>query len=146
MSSDAGTESQLGIRSRLLAHLVFPTHNEAFQAIAKLHGHTYKGAVISCVLKKRLEKLGGAGGAASHAGRLIVRNLSWDVGLPHNSIEVFQRLTPRPRRKTSERHSSHSDLSTLSTYLPYLPSSQLQPIHPNPPLLLEREDSHSSGS
>jgi hypothetical protein len=51
------------------------------KAAPKLHGHTYKGALLSCVLKKRLEKLSakGDGKAPSHAGRLIVRNLPWDV-------------------------------------------------------------------
>ncbi|RXK42197.1 hypothetical protein M231_00555 [Tremella mesenterica] len=57
------------------AHLVFPSHADALKAIPKLHGHTYKGSILSCVLKKRLEKLG----KTSHAGRLIVRNLSWDT-------------------------------------------------------------------
>lgn len=70
------------------AHLVLGSHNDAVKAAPKLHGHTYKGNLLSCVLKKRLERLGagssgGAGGAtdkgASHAGRLIVRNLPWDT-------------------------------------------------------------------
>ena len=67
------------------AYLVFPSHAEAFKALPKLHGHTYKGSLLSCVLKKRLEKLTTAtadGKAPSHAGRLIVRNLSWDVSVP----------------------------------------------------------------
>jgi nucleolar protein 4 len=68
--------SSPSIEADQVAHLIFPTHNDAQQSISKLHGHTYKGAVISAVLKKRLEKLSTA---ASHAGRLIVRNLAWDV-------------------------------------------------------------------
>lgn len=67
----------------LPAHLLFPSHSDAVKAAPKLHGHTYKGALLSCVLKKRLEKLSakGDGKAPSHAGRLIVRNLPWDVSV-----------------------------------------------------------------
>lgn len=65
------------------AHLITASHNDAVKAAPKLHGHTYKGNLLSCVLKKRLERLGaGPGGnekGASHAGRLIVRNLPWDT-------------------------------------------------------------------
>lgn len=63
------------------AQIIFPTHGDALKALPKLHGHTYKGCILSCVLKKRLEKLSakGEGKAPSHAGRLIIRNLSWDV-------------------------------------------------------------------
>ncbi|GMK57198.1 hypothetical protein CspeluHIS016_0400320 [Cutaneotrichosporon spelunceum] len=63
------------------AHLVFPTHGEAVKSIPKLHGHTYKGALLSAVLKKRLAALSskGEGKAPSHAGRLIVRNLAWET-------------------------------------------------------------------
>lgn len=65
----------------LSAHIVFPTHGDALNGLPKLHGHTYKGAIMSAVLKKRLEKLSakGEGRAPSHAGRLIVRNLAWDT-------------------------------------------------------------------
>ena len=38
------------------AHLICSTHSAALQALPKLHGHTYKDAIMSCVLKKRLEK------------------------------------------------------------------------------------------
>ncbi|ODN75187.1 hypothetical protein L202_06385 [Cryptococcus amylolentus CBS 6039] len=64
-----------------VAQVLFPTHGDALKALPKLHGHTYKGAVLSCVLKKRLERFSskGDGKANSHAGRLIVRNLSWDT-------------------------------------------------------------------
>jgi nucleolar protein 4 len=63
------------------AHLVFPSHGEAVKSIAKLHGHTYKGSLLSAVLKKRLAVLSskGEGRAPSHAGRLIVRNLAWET-------------------------------------------------------------------
>ncbi|KAL1408493.1 RNA recognition motif-containing protein [Vanrija albida] len=63
------------------ANIIFPSHGDALKALPKLHGHTYKGAILSCVLKKRLDKLStkGEGRAASHAGRLIVRNLAWDT-------------------------------------------------------------------
>lgn len=61
------------------AHLVFPSHGEAIKGIGKLHGHTYKEKILSAVLKKRVEKLVQAGKGVSHAGRLIVRNLAWNV-------------------------------------------------------------------
>jgi nucleolar protein 4 len=87
--ADTGTSAfNLGRMKRAdnmvcLAHIIFPSHNEALQSLGKLHGHTYKGLVMSCVLKKRLEKLtaGGEGKSPSHAGRLIIRNLSWDVSV-----------------------------------------------------------------
>jgi nucleolar protein 4 len=69
-----------------VAHLVFPSHGEAVKGIGKLHGHTYKEKIVSAVLKKRAEKLGmgqGAGKGISHAGRLIVRNLAWNVSSSH---------------------------------------------------------------
>lgn len=64
-----------------VAHLVFPTAGDAFRGLLKLHGHTYKGAVLSAVLKKRADRIGASGKGPSHAGRLIIRNLPWDVSL-----------------------------------------------------------------
>ncbi|WWC87334.1 uncharacterized protein L201_002223 [Kwoniella dendrophila CBS 6074] len=65
------------------ANIIFPSHGQALKALPKLHGHTYKGALLSCILKKRLEKLTSRGGIEgknqSHAGRLIIRNLAWDT-------------------------------------------------------------------
>jgi nucleolar protein 4 len=63
------------------ANVVFPSHGDALRALPKLHGHTYKGSLLSAVLKKRLDKLSakGEGRAQSHAGRLIIRNLAWDT-------------------------------------------------------------------
>lgn len=62
------------------ANVVFPTHGDAVKAVSKLHGHVYKGSLLSAVLKKRAEKLSSKGeGAVSHAGRLIVRNLAWET-------------------------------------------------------------------
>lgn len=84
--SATGASGRQRLSSRLLtraAHLILASHNDAVKAAPKLHGHTYKGNLLSCVLKKRLERLGaGPGGnekGASHAGRLIVRNLPWDT-------------------------------------------------------------------
>lgn len=62
------------------AHVVFESHNQATKAAEKLHSHVYKGALLSCVLKKRLEQAAGkADGKGSRAGRLIIRNLAWNV-------------------------------------------------------------------
>lgn len=77
-----GVELQFPVEDQdATAHLVFPTHGEAVKGIPKLHGHTYKGALLSAVLKKRLSVLSskGEGRAPSHAGRLIVRNLAWET-------------------------------------------------------------------
>lgn len=64
-----------------VAHLVFPSAGDAYRGQPKLHGHTYKGVVLSAVLKKRADRLGASGKGPSHAGRLIVRNLPWDVSI-----------------------------------------------------------------
>ena len=69
------------------AHCIYHSHGDAFKALGKLHGHTYKGALLSAALKKRVEALAKKGeGATSHAGRLIIRNLSWDVRSPQSKI------------------------------------------------------------
>ncbi|KAJ9091072.1 hypothetical protein QFC20_007747 [Naganishia adeliensis] len=63
------------------AHVLFESHDKATKAADKLHSHIYKGALLSCVLKKRLEQAAGKadGKGGSRAGRLIIRNLAWNV-------------------------------------------------------------------
>lgn len=66
------------------AEVVFPTPKEAIENAERMHASTYKDSLLSCVLKKRLEKVaapGGEGGAGeiSKSGRMIIRNLPWDV-------------------------------------------------------------------
>ncbi|KAJ9111254.1 hypothetical protein QFC22_006554 [Naganishia vaughanmartiniae] len=63
------------------AHVLFETHDKASKAAEKLHSHIYKGALLSCVLKKRLQQAAGSadGKGGNRAGRLIVRNLAWNV-------------------------------------------------------------------
>nr|XP_019047635.1 nucleolar protein 4 [Kwoniella bestiolae CBS 10118]OCF26565.1 nucleolar protein 4 [Kwoniella bestiolae CBS 10118] len=102
------------------ANIVFVSHGEALKALPKLHGHTYKGSLLSCVLKKRLEKLSarGEGKSQSHAGRLIIRNLAWDTTI-HDLRATFLPYGP-----------IHSiDLPTLPSKLP--PSAD--PSKPPPP-------------
>jgi nucleolar protein 4 len=76
------------------ANVVFVSHSKAVEAIPMLHAHTYKGALLSCVLKKRIESVGGASGDASgkanRAGRLIVRNLAWNT----TETELRKRFLP----------------------------------------------------
>lgn len=60
------------------AHILFATHQAATAAIAKLHAHVYKGATLSCALKKRVDT-NTASGRSNRAGRLIVRNIAWQV-------------------------------------------------------------------
>nr|XP_018265951.1 nucleolar protein 4 [Kwoniella dejecticola CBS 10117]OBR88109.1 nucleolar protein 4 [Kwoniella dejecticola CBS 10117] len=106
--------------SQEIANIIFPSHGEALKALPKLHGHTYKGALLSCVLKKRLEKLSarGEGKNQSHAGRLIIRNLAWDTTI-QDLRAAFLPYGP-----------IHSiDLPTLPSKLP--PSSD--PSKPPPP-------------
>jgi len=55
------------------AHVVFSTPSQAQSAVEHLHAHIFKGALISVVLKKRLEK------RPNHSSRLIIRNLPWNV-------------------------------------------------------------------
>lgn len=99
-----------------VAHLIFPSHGEAIKGIGKLHGHTYKEKIVSAVLKKRVEKLGmgqAAGKGVSHAGRLIVRNLAWNVSYKQTEI-VDSKLTIQ----TTEQ-----DLR--ATFLPYGPINSI---------------------
>jgi nucleolar protein 4 len=59
---------------------LFTNHAKAIDAAKKLHAHVYKGSLLSCVLKKRVDvstRVDGKG--ANRAGRLIVRNLHWKV-------------------------------------------------------------------
>lgn len=60
------------------AHILFATHQAATAAISKLHAHVYKGAKLSCALEKRVDT-NTASGRSNRAGRLIVRNLAWQV-------------------------------------------------------------------
>lgn len=66
------------------AEVVFPTPKEAIENAERMHASTYKDALLSCVLKKRLEKVAAVAGAeasgdVSKSGRMIIRNLPWDV-------------------------------------------------------------------
>lgn len=93
--------------SQDVAEVRFRTPNHAMTAVSKLHAHTFKGALVSVDLKKRIEAAkrreqhmrpetlqrletsgkrvadaGRSGSTAmptSHEGRLIVRNLPFDV-------------------------------------------------------------------
>ena len=70
-----------------IAHAIFKTPALASAALAKLHSHLYKGTILSVVLKKRSDSLikGDPAHPASDApkpsrgGRLIIRNLPWNV-------------------------------------------------------------------
>ncbi|KXN82917.1 hypothetical protein AN958_02000 [Leucoagaricus sp. SymC.cos] len=75
-----------------LAHVMFSTPAAANNAVTKLHAHVFKGSLLSVTLKKRLENLAKpvptsarskpketAGFAPSHASRLIVRNLPFNI-------------------------------------------------------------------
>lgn len=76
------------------AHVFFSTPSAANNAVNKLHAHVFKGSLLSVALKKRLENLSKAANPAkskptdnkstthlvpSHASRLIVRNLPFDI-------------------------------------------------------------------
>lgn len=54
-------------------HVVFSTPSQAQSAIKHLNAHIFKGALLSVVLKKRIEK------PPNRSSRLIVRNLPWNV-------------------------------------------------------------------
>lgn len=55
------------------AHVVFSTPSQAQFAVEHLHAHVFKGALLSVLLKKRLEK------PPNRSSRLIIRNLPWNV-------------------------------------------------------------------
>ncbi len=118
-----------------LAHLVFPNHADALQALPKLHGRIYKSSLLSCVLKKRLDTLAKS---PSHAGRLIVRNLSWDVRLLLPIAFGIDTEGDRLPNKTSVPPSSPSARFIPST-CPLSLRSFRQPRH-------AQGDSLSSGS
>ena len=136
-----------------MAHLIFPSHGDALKGLPKLQGHTYKGAVISAVLKKRMDKMDASGKAASHAGRLIVRNLPWDVStlhyccrLPISTIPVLIRsygLTCRLGKTTSNPPSCHTVPSAKSSSPQSPPSCHRAMANP---LLPDYVALHSSGS
>ena len=70
------------------AYVVFSTPPQAQLAIEHLHAHIFKGALLSVVLKKRLEK------PPNRSSRLIIRNLPWNIMekelhalfLPHGQV------------------------------------------------------------
>lgn len=83
---------------RPLAHVLFSTPAAANNAVTKLHAHVFKGSLLSVTLKKRLENLAKPANAIkskikptegdskapavlapSHASRLIVRNLPFNI-------------------------------------------------------------------
>ncbi|KAJ9107140.1 hypothetical protein QFC19_002800 [Naganishia cerealis] len=80
---DLGTVVQGEVKETMgnTAHVLFENHDKASKAAEKLHSHIYKGALLSCVLKKRLQLAAGTadGKSGNRAGRLIVRNLAWNV-------------------------------------------------------------------
>ncbi|KAL1745881.1 hypothetical protein HDZ31DRAFT_35426 [Schizophyllum fasciatum] len=91
-----------GAEDKSTAHALFKNAASATNAVSKLHAHVFKGALLSVTLKKRLDSLlakpakpGKEHPAApSHASRLIVRNLPFDITeqdlralfLPHGPI------------------------------------------------------------
>uniref|UniRef100_D8Q385 RRM domain-containing protein n=1 Tax=Schizophyllum commune (strain H4-8 / FGSC 9210) TaxID=578458 RepID=D8Q385_SCHCM len=87
-----------GAEDKSTAEAIFKTPAAATNAVTKLHAHVFKGALLSVTLKKRLESLlskpvkaktatsdakdkpsASTSTAPSHASRLIVRNLPFDI-------------------------------------------------------------------
>ncbi|KZV68868.1 RNA-binding domain-containing protein [Peniophora sp. CONT] len=111
-------KSSAGVEDPTVAHVLFDTPNNASYALPKLHAHVYKGALLSATIKKRLDgvskPLNGAtqkGPAPSHASRLIVRNLPFDVSeqdlralfLPYGTIYSIHipQAAPPPQPSTT---------------------------------------------
>lgn len=70
------------------AHALFASPAQAMRATEKLHAHTFKGSVLSAILKKRHDNLVKpnkqttvSGKAPSRNSRLIIRNLPWNVSV-----------------------------------------------------------------
>ncbi|KAF9442502.1 RNA-binding domain-containing protein [Macrolepiota fuliginosa MF-IS2] len=91
-------KSEDGIEDPSVAHVLFSTPAGANNAVTKLHAHVFKSSLLSVTLKKRLENLakpvnqtkpklkskeGDAKAttalAPTHASRLIVRNLPFNI-------------------------------------------------------------------
>ncbi|RPD65456.1 RNA-binding domain-containing protein [Lentinus tigrinus ALCF2SS1-7] len=101
-------KAESGEEDASVAHATFETPATASEAVNKLHAHVFKGSLLSATLKKRLDGLAKAaaakkakaptkpkaGPAPTHASRLIVRNLPFDITeqdlraifLPHGPI------------------------------------------------------------
>jgi len=82
-----------------VAHALFKDPASAQAALAKLHAHVYKGCMLSAALKKRVDALQrvnaseGKVAGPSRAGRLIIRNLPWNVSLRPFPLSPFLMLT-----------------------------------------------------
>ncbi len=112
---------------------MFSTPALAAQAVNKLHAHVYKGSLLSVTLKKRLDglakplvnlqkgKRASNGPAPSHASRLIVRNLPFDVTeqdlravfLPYGPIHEIH--IPMDNKQTIDVEESEQAESRVST-------------------------------
>ncbi|KAL1679801.1 hypothetical protein EV122DRAFT_289395 [Schizophyllum commune] len=87
-----------GVEDKTTGEALFKTPAAATNAVTKLHAHVFKGALLSVTLKKRLESLlskpakaktatsdakdkpsASTSTAPTHASRLIVRNLPFDI-------------------------------------------------------------------
>ncbi len=64
-----------------IAHAIFETPAAAAAALPRLHSHVYKGSVLSVILKKQVDFVmtHPSSSTPNRAGRLIVRNLPWNV-------------------------------------------------------------------
>ncbi|KAI6158195.1 hypothetical protein BKA82DRAFT_996638 [Pisolithus tinctorius] len=79
-------KTSLGGEDPTTASALFSTSKNAQDAVNKLHAHVFKGSLLSVTLKKRLENLVQGSrkkptkaALPSHASRLIVRNLPFDI-------------------------------------------------------------------
>ncbi|CED82368.1 Nucleolar protein fibrillarin NOP77 (RRM superfamily) [Phaffia rhodozyma] len=73
-----------------VAHLLLPSPAAALDATIRLHAHDYLGNILSCVIKKRTDKIQaatGKDGGVHKNSRMIVRNLPWDT-----TLKTLQRL------------------------------------------------------
>ncbi|KZO97711.1 hypothetical protein CALVIDRAFT_512877 [Calocera viscosa TUFC12733] len=113
-----------------VAHVIYDTPSHALAAVSALHAHTFKGSLLSVVLKKRLDAslrlpatatsgtdgvegtAGGGKAAPNRAGRLIVRNLPFHITpqelraifLPYGSVYSVEIPTiPNPPHGQDER-------------------------------------------
>lgn len=106
--------------------------------MSKFHAHTYKDHLLSCVLKKRADKLEAAGkdgSAVSKGSRLIVRNLPWDVSRPlFSSLAFAIPLPPSRAELTWSYHSPSFQTTTQTLQTLFIPHGPIHSITLPPPI------------
>lgn len=130
------------------AEVVFPTPKEAIENAERMHASTYKDALLSCVLKKRLEKVAAVAGAeasgdVSKSGRMIIRNLPWDVRTLLFLSSSFVDICADPSECFFFLHFLQTTETTLNRL--FLPFGPIHAITLPPPVVKEGSKPRARG-